>query len=278
VGDISEHERQRVRVEGDVGRAELLILRTTTAEARERLSRLVGTPLAGDVQLERAPEPLPWATFAGLRASEAASDRPDVVAAREAVRRSDALVLVERRERLPRPTLSVGLENERSRFGGDDFKGVPFGPEGVSLADTDRFLVLEVSLAIPLLDRNRGAIASALAEAHAARAEAELAAREATSELRLLQARGAALSDAHAVLHGAVGLAGENLGLLEQAYEAGKIGLSDLLVEKDRVLRARLQFIDVETELLETQLTLAASAGALGLFGLDEGSLPGDGT
>jgi outer membrane protein TolC len=276
-GDVSELERQRVGAEVEAARAELLLQGLQTARAREDLSRLVGVTLDEGVVVPDAPEPLGWDRFEGLAIEDVAEQRPDVRSAVARLDRAAARLRVERRERWPRPTLSVGLETERSVFGPDDFVGLPPEIEKLRLRDRDRFLVTELTFALPIFDANGSDIAEAIALHAQAAADLRAARLDARSELRLLAERGRALGQAHAALATASRLAAENLGLFEKAYALGKIGLTELLAQRDVALRTRLRHLDVASDLVAAELEAAASVGALGDFGIEvpaSGSVP----
>ena len=132
------------------------------------------------------------------------------------------------------------------------------------------------NFSIPIFDRNRGGITAALGERMAADAELARTQRGAESEVRQLLAQGRLLADAAKDLAAAQDAGNKNLDVAERGWKAGQMGLTDFLRERDRVLRARLMTEDVTTSLVETELKLAASGDALGLFGISVPAEPAE--
>ncbi len=276
VGDISDFERNQVRLETAVSLAELARQRGEMVSLREDLARRIGSPIDPSVQLEDTPHPIAWQQLASLAAAVSPRERPDVVGATHDVERATGLVTVEKRERRLRPTLSLGWESDRSVLLGDDFSGLPFPSDAVRVDDRSELLALGVSFALPIFDRNKGAITAAIGER--ARAEAGLARTRqgAESQVRELLAQGDLFAQAVEALAPAADAGTSNLDVGERAWRAGQLALTDLLRERDRILRSRLIAEDMSTALVTTEVRLAASIDALRLFGMPEPSARGD--
>lgn len=268
MGDLSEFARNQVRMETAQALAEMARLRTETIVVREDLARRMGTSLDDDLTLEATPEPLPWATFVSMISPAMPRERPDVSAAAQQVMRAEGLWAVEKRERRPRPTVFVGWQKERSVLLGDDFVGFPFATDGLAIRDADRSLVVGFAIAIPIFDRNRGGIMRALGDRMVADAEFARTERGAESELRQILGQGRLLAEADEALASALDSATSNFEIAQRAWEGGQIGLTELLRERDRILRSRLTSLDVRVGLVETELRLAALSADLSLFGI----------
>ena len=269
VGDISEFERNQVQIETAVSLADAARLRSETVLAQEELARRIGQQVDATTQLVDEPKPVEWAALRARGSIADASVRPDVVAANDRLDRATGLVAVQRREKRPRPTLVVGWDSDRSVLSGNDFTGFPFPSDGLKASDMSRQLSIGASIAIPLVDRNRGAITSALGDRSIAEAELLRTRTSAESDVRLLLAQGHLLADADAAIASSSGAADDNLRVAERAFELGQLSLTDLLRERERILRSRLSAQDVRATLLETELRLAAAVGGLDLFGVD---------
>lgn len=183
--------------------------------------------------------------------------------------RAERLVTVAKRERRPRPRLRLGWESERSLLSGGDFSGLPFPADDLRVDDEGGLLTFGFEIAVPLFDRRRGEIAGALADEALEEAGLEAARRDAGADVRRLVEQGRALAAAGEALEGAAAAGAANLETVRRAYDVGQLGLDQVLRERDRVLRSLLGAQDVAVALLETEIALATSVGALDVLGLD---------
>ncbi|MFZ5469573.1 MAG: TolC family protein [Myxococcota bacterium] len=229
-GDIAELERNVVEV--DVARAEAAAAAAEAEwlRAQAEVNRLTGRPIETELQLAEEPlPPLPATEVTALL--EAASEhRADLVAARLAEDAAAAEVSLRYRELIPNPTFSVAYEVENAFID--------------SLADVDRLVFAKLSFPIPLWDRKQGEIRRAKAARGVAAAEREgverLVATEVRSALGFAQGAKRALDAYEATLPRVE----RNLTLLEQAYQAGQVDLSELLAAKDRAFATRREHIE----------------------------------
>lgn len=275
VGDMSEFERNQVRLDSVASGADLARQRGELATAREGLARRMGSPVGDEVTLADVPGPIAWNELERLARAASATARPDVVAAAHEVERAKSGVVVERRERRPRPTITLGWDEDRSVLLGDDFSGLPFPKDSIKVSDEDRLLSIGVSFALPVFDLNKGGITQAIASRVLAEAELVRRRRDAESQVRELLAQGRLLSQVVETLGPATVAGATNVGVAERAWSSGQISLADLLRERDRVLRSRLTAEDATTALVVTELRLAASVDALRLFAVPSSSDPG---
>jgi cobalt-zinc-cadmium efflux system outer membrane protein len=150
--------------------------------------------------------------------------RADLDALRSGIRAAQARTLAARRERYPSPVLGAFRQRE--------------GPDTVT--------GLTLTVGIPLFNHNQGTIQEAAAGEQRAAAELRVAESELTragmeSVARLAAAQGAAADLRSEV----VGNLEDSLRLLLRSYEAGKIGLPE-------VLAFRRELVDAQREYLET--------------------------
>lgn len=127
---------------------------------------------------------------------------------------------------------------------------------------TDTIVGGALRLELPLFDRNQGGIEAARAELRKARAEAEghaLVVRE-----EVLSAHARFLASVAAVSHleeSVIGNLEENVGLLRVAYQAGKIGLGDVVVYRREVVEARRDYVRAVAEAWRAAVVLDLAAG-----------------
>ncbi|MGH9379317.1 MAG: TolC family protein [Thermoanaerobaculia bacterium] len=225
-------------------KSRLASARAAEAEARAELGEAIGwaQPTSPQAAGDFPPRPSSLPELPALVAA-ALPRRGDLQALREEVARADRTVTLERALRVP--NLRVGGFSRREE--GDEISGASF------------------VVPVPLFNRNRGAVEQALAAAARARADlatAELAARR-EIEAAYAHYRGAA--DAVAALQsGAVGGLEESLDLLQQSFEAGKIGSRDVLLFRRELVEARREQIEAQAELAAAVADLElAGAGSL---------------
>lgn len=246
-GDISDFERQRLRVER--ARYETLFARTTrelSAAARE-LTALVTPDSLGvpGFLLYPAETPghtaLPPLTVPLDAALLAAADRADVRAAALEAESARAALALQRRERLPDPTLSAGYKDQSD------------GLRGVEIA---------LALPLPLLDRNQGPIAEA--EAAVARAETRrrlVLARAETDVRRAWEGYGAVQARLRPVATELLGQAGGLLRTARAAYAEGEMTLLELLDAADAYRAARETATELFAEALVARYDLERALG-----------------
>lgn len=266
-GRMSSFERNRVIIESATAQGEVAAARSEVAAATGALSMLLGETVPADVILT-APEPVPDDVLARA-ASADPTKRADVLASAAAFDAAEAGVLVQRAERRPRARVLVGWGRDRTVFEGDAFSGLPIPSDAVRLDDTGSEARVEVSFALPVFDRNQAGIAGAIAERALAAAERSRAQQHAVAERDVLTSRASSLASAWAGLGEAREAIARNLEVLDRAWEAGALGLSEVLLERERLLRSRLMVEDVHAELLDTRLRLLALWGDLSEWGIE---------
>lgn len=251
-GSVSPLEARRAEAEVERARVQHQELVRAVELARDHLAELWGssqaqfTEASGDVTIT---EPLP-ALQALLEEREA---HPMLKRWGAELARRDALLLVERKQRVPDLTLRVGyrgtsLDAPSSRslsVSNDGIAGARTSPDG---DDWENSVVLEASIPLPLFHRNQGAIA-----------EAELMVGRLSDEQRAWEK---SLESALASQHGSASAALEKLdglkvrvlpeleatlALTREGYERGKF---DFL----RVLDAQRAVFDVRSEILDAQV------------------------
>jgi cobalt-zinc-cadmium efflux system outer membrane protein len=246
----------RARFEaGEIGQIDLNLSRVRYGESRRAridgleayrlqcssLGRLLGNAAGAEPEPAGDLEVAPLKTDLGILLATARAHRPDLAAAKVEISRLETESQLNRRLALPNPTI-----------------GPSFGHEQTN----ERFVGLSVGFSLPLFNRRQ-------AEATA------IAGRLAQSQQRL---RGVELNiehevrDAHsryiAAVHGlrasqedVVGPARESFGLLEYAFNAGKLDLLSLSVAERQAFEARIGYLDAWFNLASAGVSLDLAVG-----------------
>lgn len=243
LGGTSRLEVNTARSE--VGRAARAVsvatsrLASARAELRVSLALEPGSELSLEGELPLPTELQPLDVEALARA--AAEERADVLEARRELQAAEAEQRLSGREAFPSAVVGARYSREERA---DVFLGT-------------------LSFEVPLFNRNQAG--RGIAAARVARAAAEVAAatRRADQEVRLAAAQlESAVEAARAFDAEAVAGAEENLALSTRAYEAGKIGLADLLLVRRSAVEARRDHIEALQELASAEAQLARAAGS----------------
>lgn len=204
------------------------------------LRRILGTPprdsliLAGDLRGRKPPHAKDWsAHLEDLPAIRSLEAEVDAARAMQRLGRARAW-----------PELSLG-----SGFAREEDAEIVFGTLGIDL---------------PLFDRGQGLRGEAAARLRRAQLELEVARRTATLEVhaaeRVLAQR---LASVEALEREALPLLDANEALARRSYEAGQIGLVELLLVRREVLETRIEYLDHVLEAAIAGIELEATAGVL---------------
>ena len=151
------------------------------------------------------------------------------------------------------------LQLVRSARTPDLFAGVGFRRE-----EGEPVIGARVGLTLPLFQRQTGAITTA--SARVAELKAALDARRVALETRLRGAHARyviAAQASEAITSTALPLVGENEQLARESYQAGKIGLLELLVIRRGGFSARLEALDAQLEATLAGIEVRAVAGVV---------------
>lgn len=166
--------------------------------------------------------------------------RPDLKALEAELREGEAELALARGAAWPE--LGLGARYERDE--GDDI------------------VLGALTFTVPLFDRGQGERAEAGARIRRLRLELEAARRAAGSEVRTAFDVAERHAAAVAVLErDALPLLDENERLSRRSYEAGQIGLADLLLVRREILETRSEYLDRLLEAAIAAIDLEASAG-----------------
>jgi cobalt-zinc-cadmium efflux system outer membrane protein len=189
---------------------------------------------------EREPAPLPPEEELVARAL---ATRPDLAAAREERARLDAeAALVHRRAWVPNPTVRGFYRQELHE---------------------EHIAGGEVSVPLPVWNRDQGTEAALRAAAGGAGVEADRLAREIPRQVHLALVRRAATAGAWTrYRREALPAAAAARDLVERGYAGGYLGLPEVLVQRDRLLQVRGAAVDAWLGLREAEADLIEAVGA----------------
>ncbi len=244
VGNASRLEVNAARVE--VGRAarELALARQAVEAARGDLRLLTGMPAGDPVTVSGE---LPSAGSAPVSSEalvdQAVASRADLAALRGEVEVARAEARLASREPLPSPRVSVSYSREEK-------------------AD---IVLAGVSFDLPFWNRNQAGRGVTTARLTRAERELEAATQRARQEVQLAIAR-VETSRKAALVYDAdlVAATRENLALTTQAYQAGKLGLAEMLLIRRSALDARRGEVEARAGLAEAEAELQRALGKSG--------------
>lgn len=222
-GKVAPLEVSRATAELSLGAAEVSRAAGALEAARLRLASLWGATEPDFEDAEGSLEaiaaiPSDSALYAGLAAS------PHLARLSSEVERAGALAGYEKRLRIPDLTVSAGLR----RLSHQD----------------ERLYVAEVSLPIPLFDRNTGAVRAAERDREVADRELRSSSTALRAELARLLGEAAALEiEIAALREQAVPAAREAFAAVDIGYREGKYGYLDLLEAERSLVEAESRWI-----------------------------------
>ena len=245
-GEVSRLEGNLAELE--VGRSQARVLAAERAFVAAQLALKLSlgiapeTPiaLAGDVSMTPTLQPLRADSLIAM----ALERRPDLSARVAAVRQSQALIRLSRREAIP--NVRAGAIVEREGGSGNPRIGLGF------------------ALPLPLWNRNQGLTAAR--EAEHSRAQFALAATELRVRTEVMAAHTsyvAAVEEARIYETSVLEPARENQQLLETAFRSGKIALPTLLLLRNQLLDAELGYWDTWLLRQRTLIELHAATGTI---------------
>lgn len=176
---------------------------------------------------------------------------------------------LELKERAARSRLSL----ERSLVYPDITLGISHAKEGPS-DGRERITLFTMSVPLPVFKRNQAGIGRAQTELTQVEIDRQSAARQVEAQVRTFWARRQNLLERVTRLNQALlPRLTENQELTRKAFDAGELGLSQLLLANRQLIDAQRELIEARTELRLATIALDAAAG-LTLHGNAESPLP----
>ncbi len=237
--DLSRAEAQQAAFSGRVERALL------------EVKRAVG--LSPSEPLALAEEPLPTAgDLSSLVLQERAlQSRPDLRVRRLLEQQSIAEAGLIRAESKPDLTASARYSHRNSSF-----------DQPTPLRDRDNIVTFGLSVPILRSRRSQGALEAALARVAAARFRREHLEATIRLEVEAGTRRWAAAKGTLEILNrGVLQQSEQNLAVIRESYSLGQLRLLDVLNEQRRLIETQLDYIDAESELVQSVTELERAVG-----------------
>lgn len=261
---VAEGEAPRVEamvLQAEVGRltAERLLLASEVEQALLDLRIVAGLDPAEPLRLRPDGDRSPVTVTLEAAVERGLAARPDLAAAREEESRSAAELRLARAERVPDVAALVRFSDVRSTF---PQLGLTAAGTLAPLRDRDRVLTAGLSVALPLLSRNQGALDAAGARQAAAALRRQYLERAVRAEItgaygRYLAARAAVEAFEASVIRPAE----ESVRVLGASHAAGETSLFDVLAEQRRLIDTQKAYVDA---LRQEALARAALERAVG--------------
>jgi outer membrane protein TolC len=266
-GDISELDYNLIVVERDRSLAEQLGLESQLKSIRANFNRLLGRNSSSQTvaALETA-EPAQEYTLEqlSLLAFEQRSDLKALEYEESATSTSKTLSWL---SLIPNPKLTLALTKETSIFDRSSITGNPSIINGIDrLEDTDKLLNFRIGLSVPIVfplfyGSKQADLQQAQVENRIAN-EALIAKRNAiAAELYSAFNRFQSARQSLTLYQGILPRLDVNVALLTKGYQGGQIDLSALLVQKDRIFRTKLLYVDALLEYNAAHAELERAVG-----------------
>ena len=254
-GEDSVLDSNLARVEAERARNSVAALREQLIQANADLGATIQWPPAEPLRIKGSlDEPPHRHTFQQML--DSAVQRP-------------LLKSLELKERAARSRLSL----ERSLVYPDITLGITHSKEGPS-DGRERITLFTMSVPLPVFKRNQAGIGRAQTELTQVEIDRQSAARQVEAQVRTLWARRQNLLERVTRLNQALlPRLTENQELTRKAFDAGELGLSQLLLANRQLIDAQRELIEARTELRLATITLDAAAG-LTLHSNAESPLP----
>jgi outer membrane protein, heavy metal efflux system len=245
-GDISEADLKKIELEGlkyknqDIDAALQLDL------ARNHLASLMLLPSANDLPEVEEKVPLRPSLAIDALTARALEERPDVRSLRAAHKRAEAQISAQDREALPDPSIGVAYTRDYFTVSGDN-------PNSLSL---------QLSIPIPVLDRNQAGRARAAVdfkknENDAARLEI-IVRREVAESVRKTE-RSRTLLDVYE--GGMLERSESALKTAEKSYQIGAISLLELLEAQRTYIETRAEYLKTLSDYRQATIDVSHAVG-----------------
>lgn len=224
-GEISALEANLTEIELGRSRGRLLGARRDAVATMLELRRLIGVSPSTPLRLVDPEWPLPARSPANEDSliEMALARRPDLEASRRQIAQAETLRRLAGRDAIPTPRLSAFSQRDAG--------------------ERSSRLGLGVSVMLPVIDRGQGRIDQE--KARLAQAQSRYAALELSVRLQVAEAYRSAQSageEVEALQSMVLEPARRNLALLDAAYQAGKLALPTVLLVRNQLLDAELDF------------------------------------
>jgi len=247
--EVDRFKSRRALVEGRL-QATLLRLKNLAGMAFNEPLRLREDLSTSQAQWQR-PASLDAAIETALRT------RPDLKLARLNLEVARAGLSLARSQSAPEVVASTKYIQNRSVF-----NETPVGP----ISDRDKLLTFDVSIGLPVFNRNQGAKAAAALAITQAEQRKEFLETVVRSEVASAYARVDAVQKALVTFdQGVITRSNDNIRAIRAAYQIGEFKITDLLAEQRRLLDSQHDFTETLTERYRALADLQSAMGQLSL-------------
>lgn len=245
--------------------AELNGTKADLERVRADLAQLMGIDISVLGRLSgafpQAKKPLSKAYLLGT----AYARRADLKSAILNVEETEKSYRLSKRSLVPNPEVSLGIVQERDVIEGSEFDGSPAVTGALGdFRSTDRSMRVGMSITLPILSGARGEVIKAKARHEIARykkqrLETGIAADVTSTQQSLLLAQ-----ETVARYAGSQTGFGSDLQLLKDAYQKGNIDADAYLNRRDRLVSARLRYLDARWLIVKHEAELEFVSGSNG--------------
>ncbi|MBI5473573.1 MAG: TolC family protein [Ignavibacteriae bacterium] len=266
-GDISQLDYNLILVERDRSIADQYGVESQLKSARAEFNRLLGRNADSSTEaVLDTTQPFQEYTLQQLT-TVALEQRSDLKAHQLEESATGTNTTLSWMNLIPTPKFSIVLEKETSAFDRSNFTGNPSVVNGIDrLDDTDKLLNFRIGVSVPivipfLFGSNQADIQQAQVENRIAN-EALVSKRNTiAAELYSAFNRYQSARQSIALYQGINPRLDVNVALLTKGYQGGQIDLSALLVQKDRIFRTRLAYVDALLEYTAARAELERAVG-----------------
>lgn len=232
-GDTAVYDIRRTRVALNAANADLRVAEGEREASCAMLAALTGVP---DPQV-------PPSAMTSLRSGEITGTRADLAAQEQRLQAASQRVTAARRARLPQFSLGAGVLRR------DDLSGSAYGP------------TVSVGVTLPIFNGGGAALAEAEARRRGVEADLVIARRSAEAEQQAAATRALAARDAAVEAARARDDAARLGGIAVAAYQAGEIGVVELIDAYDAQAEAERNVIAHARRAAEAAITFDLATG-----------------
>lgn len=247
----------------DVGRleAERLLLEGEVQQALLTLRVVAGFEMSGALRLRPDGDRVPVTMTRDEAIALGLSSRPDLAALRADEQRAQAEVALVRAERTPDLAALFRFTDARTQF---DQRGFDSFGALTQIRDHDRTLTGGISISLPFMHRNQGAVQASMARQTAATLRREYQERFVRVEIAGAYTRYVAARRATEVFEQAViGPSQESVTILRASYAAGEVQLFDVVAEQRRLIETQKAYTETTRQEALARVSLERAVGSL---------------
>lgn len=225
----------------------LIEVRRQESASRTALAGIIGWPMNRSLKVAGVLPPTTRAPDTAILLRLMAKHHPSLQTRREAITASQARLKFERRSLWPKPTIGATYTRE----------------PGLAGQPNNDIWLFNVSVPVPLWQRNQGGIAKAEAQLEvAASEEAEVTALLESKLQMTANALNSAAAQVELYQKSVIPKLEKNLGSLQRAYELGEVDLLQVSQTRERLLDGSKQYLDARVSYFRAAAALEGYVGS----------------